>query len=119
MTPTAFTVYYGAALLRNGAIKTSILAERAAYDAMLSLKDELAPSSWEAIGIYTAIPTIAAWDGDTRHGSTLSNVIRATYFKDSTPSVTKTVSLPGKVYVPRSIIPFVKRTAEGATNATA
>jgi hypothetical protein len=118
MPPTAFTVYYGAVYLRDGAIKTSILAERTAYDAMLSLKEELAPSSWEAIGVYTAIPTIAAWDGDTRHGAVLGNAIRSTYFKDS-PATAKPAAMPGVPYTPRHIISYSKRTAEGATNATA
>jgi hypothetical protein len=69
MSPNAaFTVYYSAVLLRNGGIKTAIEAERTAHDALLSVREDLAPGSWEAIGIYTAIPTIAAFDGDGHIG---------------------------------------------------
>jgi hypothetical protein len=124
MSPNAaFTVYYSAVLLRDGGIKTAIEAERTAHDALLSVREDLAPGSWEAIGIYTAIPTIAAFDGDSRQAPKLTNAIKSSYFPASdttTDSVVEGTPLPGKVWKPACVIlPFPKRTAEGADRATA
>lgn len=117
----AYTVYYAAAMLRNGAIKTCIQAERSAYDAMLSMKEELAPSSWDAIGIYTSIPTLAAFDGDSRHSELLGRTVRSAYFgNEDTPPQPPAPPVPGGVpYVPRTVMSYTKRNAEGATHATA
>lgn len=122
----AFNVYYGAVLLRNGAIKTSIEAERTPYEALLNLKEEAYRAGYIAVGVYSADPKLLMFDGDQSQASTLTEVIKATYFKgtedDAPPTTPAGAPLSGTLYkgIPRtSIKTFTKRTTEGATNATA
>lgn len=111
---SAFTPYYVAIRLRDGAIKTSIEAERTAYDAMLAAKDGLFSGTWEAIGVYTNIPTLAAWDGDSRHQTLLLSVIQSTFFhndsKAKEPEVASAdLSFSGRLYTPLPVLSYSKR----------
>ena len=119
---TAFTVFYGAVLLRNGAIKTSIEAEKTAYEALLNIKEDAYRSGYIAVAVYSSEPKLLMFDGDQSQASTLTEVIKATYFKDSikeTAPATATPIVTAPVYVGLPIKSISKRTTEGANNATA